>query len=169
MYASKLTTEDEELPFGLFRTAEIEALRVLIAKRDADDDAFEASQKAERALLRAVAIELEKQQITEEELNTTEAELTDIGREAELTSLRHLRAEMRTEFKLGPKSAPWSDGPDRERPIALHQWQHGAQSQLGHTLAARARCAPPRATVHLSTSPRACLKSRWRTPWTLLV
>ena len=40
VYAGKLTAEDEALPPGLFRPAEANALRVLVARREAGNDIF---------------------------------------------------------------------------------------------------------------------------------
>jgi hypothetical protein len=120
MYASRLTAEDEALPPELFRPVEADALRVLIARREAVDDMF-----GDDELSRTVANEIDQQRavyaearfagiIDREEEEEAISEL-DISEDELTTSLLRLRAEMRTEFGLDP-STPSSDDSDQGRP-----------------------------------------------------
>jgi hypothetical protein len=80
MYASRLTAEDEALPPGLFRPAEANALRVLVAKREAGDDMF-----GDDELSRTVANKIDQQRAA-----YAEARLAGIDREEEEEAISKL-------------------------------------------------------------------------------
>jgi len=119
MYASRLTAEDEALLPGMFRLAETNALRVLVARRDAGDDMFgedEQSQtvadeidqqRAAYATARLAGADREGEEDAISELDISESELN--------VSLLHLHSELRTEFGLDPPTSS-SDGSDDGRP-----------------------------------------------------
>jgi hypothetical protein len=115
MCVSRLTAEDEALPLGLFRPVEADALRVLVARREADGDMFGEDEQAcaveddidqQRTVTACAAARLAGTDREEErdaiyELDISEGELE--------VSLLSIHSELRTEFGLDPLD-PSSDG-----------------------------------------------------------
>jgi hypothetical protein len=122
---SRLTAEDEALPPGLFRPAEANALRVLVARRETGGDMFGEDEQA-----RTVADEIDQQRAAyatarlagadREEEEDAICELDISEGELEVSLLR-LHSELRTKFGLDP-------------PTLLHLmgWMAGALRRQGN-------------------------------------